>query len=97
MPEPPFRCQSPIQVIAQVVEGRNLSRMTSPACTLTRAIENGDVHKDKPPGIFDFSDRSMRYAAGFCFFVGFLASVIVRIGVALAREHFSQSTPWSGF
>jgi hypothetical protein len=55
------------------------------------------VHKDKPPGIFDLSDRSMRYAAGFCFFVGFLASVIVRIGVALAGEHFSQSTPWSGF
>jgi hypothetical protein len=55
------------------------------------------VHKDKPPGIFDLGERSMRYAAGFCFFVGFLASVIVRIGVALAREHFSQSTPWSGF
>jgi hypothetical protein len=71
--------------------------MTSSACTLTGAIENAAVHKDKPPGIFDLGERSMRYAAGFCFFVGFLASVIVRIGVALAREHFSQSTPWSGF
>jgi hypothetical protein len=55
------------------------------------------MHKDKPPGIFDLGDRSMRYAAGFCFVVGFLVSVLVRIGVVLAREHFSQATPWSGF
>ena len=55
------------------------------------------MHKDKPPGIFDLTERSMRYAAGFCFVVGFVLSVIVRIGVVLAREHFSQPTPWSGF
>ena len=55
------------------------------------------MHKDKPPGIFDLGERSMRYAAGFCFFVGFLTSVLVRIGVALVREHSSQATPWSGF
>jgi hypothetical protein len=54
------------------------------------------MHKDKPPGIFDLGERSMRYAAGFCFVVGFLVSVLVRIGVALAGEHFSQATPWSG-
>ena len=61
------------------------------------SVQNRSVHKDKPPGIFDLSERSMRYAAGFCFVVGFLVSVIARIGVVLAREHFSQSTPWSGF
>ena len=55
------------------------------------------MHKDKPPGIFDLTERSMRYAAGFCFVIGFVMSVIVRIGVVLAREHFSQNTPWSGF
>ncbi|MFL6521448.1 MAG: hypothetical protein ACJ8NS_14600 [Chthoniobacterales bacterium] len=54
------------------------------------------MHKDKPPGIFDLSDRSMRYAAGFCFVVGFVISVIARIGVVLAHEHFSQVAPWSG-
>lgn len=54
------------------------------------------MHKDKPPGIFDLSERSMRYAAGFCFVVGFLASVLVRMGIALARDHFSQAAPWSG-
>ena len=66
------------------------------ACTSAAAKDNLPMHKDKPPGIFDLSERSMRYAAGFCFVVGFLASVIVRIGVALARDHFSQAAPWSG-
>ena len=69
------------------------SRMVA---TNTGTVQTHAVHKDKPPGIFDLSDRSMRYAAGFCFVVGFLASLIVRIGVVLAREHFSQSAPWSG-
>jgi hypothetical protein len=55
------------------------------------------VHKDKPPGIFDLSERSLRYAAGFCFVVGFVLSVIVRIGIVLARDHFSHPSPWSGF
>jgi hypothetical protein len=53
------------------------------------------MHKDKPPGIFDLSERSMRYAAGFCFVVGFIVSVIVRIAVVLARQHAS-SAPWAG-
>jgi hypothetical protein len=55
------------------------------------------MHKDKPPGIFDLSERSMRYTAGFCFVVGLVISVIARIGVVLAHEHFSQAAPWSGF
>lgn len=55
------------------------------------------MHKDKPPGIFDLSERSLRYAAGFCFVVGFVVSVIVRIGIVLAREHLSPNSPWSGF
>jgi hypothetical protein len=54
------------------------------------------MHKDKPPGIFDLGERSMRYAAGFCFVVGFVVSLLVRIGIVLAREHFSQASPWSG-
>jgi membrane-associated PAP2 superfamily phosphatase len=54
------------------------------------------MHKDKPPGIFDLGERSMRYAAGFCFVVGLVISLLVRIGIALAGEHFSQATPWSG-
>jgi hypothetical protein len=70
------------------------------ACLQLCAADNGAnslVHKDKPPGIFDLSERSVRYAAGFCFVVGFVISVIVRIGFVLARDHFAQPTPWSGF
>lgn len=54
------------------------------------------MHKDKPPGIFDISERSMRYAAGFCFVVGFLISVVVRLAIVLAGEHTTRA-PWSGF
>ncbi|MEY2520136.1 MAG: hypothetical protein QOF24_1895 [Verrucomicrobiota bacterium] len=54
------------------------------------------MHRDLPPGIFDLSERSTRYAAGFCFVVGFILSVIVRVGFVLAREHFSHVSPWSG-
>ncbi len=54
------------------------------------------MHKDKPPGIFDLSERSTRYAAGFCFLVGFLVSVIVRVAIVVAGEHH-LTAPWSGF
>jgi len=54
------------------------------------------VHKDKPPGIFDLSERSVQYAAGFCFVAGLVLSVIVRVIVVLANEHFSPVSPWSG-
>ncbi|MFZ1217884.1 MAG: hypothetical protein WAO00_01260 [Chthoniobacterales bacterium] len=54
------------------------------------------MHKDKPPGIFDLTERSLKYAAGFCFVVGFVLSVIVRIIVVLSTEHFTQTSPWSG-
>lgn len=60
------------------------------------AIEYLGMHKDKPPGIFDISERSMRYAAGFCFVVGFLISVVVRLAIVLAGEHTTEA-PWSGF
>jgi hypothetical protein len=55
------------------------------------------MHRDKPPGIFNLTDRPAKYAAGFCFVAGFVLSILVRIAVILAREHFSQSAaPWSG-
>lgn len=61
-----------------------------------RPVQLSAVHKDKPPGIFDIAERSMRYAAGFCFVVGFVISVIVRLAIVLAGEHTSAA-PWSGF
>ena len=68
-----------------------------PGCARRPNVQIQSVHKDKPPGIFDLSERSIQYAAGFCFVVGFVISVIVRIGFVLARDHFAQPAPWSGF
>jgi hypothetical protein len=51
------------------------------------------VHKDKPPGIFDLTERSGKYAAGFFFVVGFVVSIIVRVIVVLSTEHFTQGPP----
>jgi hypothetical protein len=76
--------------------GRKKHRQLRVVATSAGSVQTAAVHKDKPPGIFDLSERSMRYAAGFCFVVGFLISVLARIGVVLAHEHFSQPTPWSG-
>ena len=76
--------------------GRKKHREPAMVATNARAVQTHFVHRDKPPGIFDLGERSMRYAAGFCFVAGFVISVLVRIGVVLAREHFSQPTPWSG-
>jgi hypothetical protein len=73
-----------------------VNRKPNGTCVRGDAAEHFSMHKDKPPGIFDLSERSIRYAAGFCFVVGFIVSVVVRIGVVLAREHFSQAAPWSG-
>ena len=75
---------------------RKKHRQSRMVATKTHAVQTHHMHKDKPPGIFDLTERSMRYAAGFCFVVGFVVSVLLRIGVVLAREHFSQPTPWSG-
>jgi hypothetical protein len=74
----------------------NCQSQTKPLALCSIELKRCVMHKDKPPGIFDLSERSMRYAAGFCFVVGFLVAVVVRIGVVLAREHFSRPTPWSG-
>jgi hypothetical protein len=51
------------------------------------------MHKDKPPGIFALNERSLRYAAGFCFVVGFLLSVLVRVAVVLSQQN-TQASPW---
>lgn len=78
------------------IRRKNRARVSLQLCAPGKGADSS-VHKDKPPGIFDLSERSVRYAAGFCFVVGFVLSVIVRIGFVLARDHFAQPTPWSGF
>jgi len=35
------------------------------------------MHKDKPPGLFDFAERSIRYLVGFWFTAGLVLSLLV--------------------
>jgi hypothetical protein len=43
------------------------------------------VHKDKPPGPFDFADRSIRYLVGFWVGAGLLLSLLVHTGMLVWR------------
>jgi hypothetical protein len=43
------------------------------------------MHKDKPPGIFDFAERSIRHLIGFWLITGFILSILVQGGLLLWR------------
>jgi hypothetical protein len=43
------------------------------------------MHKDKPPGIFDFAERSLGHMIGVCFGAGFILSIFVYVGLSLWR------------
>ncbi|MDP9097804.1 MAG: hypothetical protein M3N48_02260 [Verrucomicrobiota bacterium] len=51
------------------------------------------MHKDTPPGIFDFADRSVRYLIGFWFVAGILLSVFVRVGLLVTRVDADNAPP----
>ena len=44
------------------------------------------MHKDKPPGLFDFAERSIRYLIGFWFIAGLSLSILVRTGILIRRD-----------
>jgi hypothetical protein len=43
------------------------------------------MHKDRPPGLFDFANRSIRYLVGFWFASGVLLSILVHTGLLVWR------------
>lgn len=43
------------------------------------------MHKDKPPGVFDFAERSIRYLLGFWFTAGLVLSLLVHTGMLIRR------------
>jgi hypothetical protein len=55
------------------------------------------MHKDKPPGLLDFADRSIRYLVGFWLTTGFVLSVLVHTGMLVwradAKEPGSKPNP----
>jgi hypothetical protein len=45
------------------------------------------MHKDRPPGFFDFAERSVRYLVGFWFTTGLVLSVIAHTGILVWRDN----------
>ena len=43
------------------------------------------MHKNKPPGLFDFAERSIRYLVGFWFIAGLVLSLLVHTGMVIRR------------
>lgn len=50
------------------------------------------MHKDKPPGLFDFAERSIRYLIGFWFIAGLSLSILVRTGILIRRDNKGDLT-----
>lgn len=44
------------------------------------------MHKDRPPGLLDFAERSLHYLIGFWFTVGLLLSVIVHTVILVWQD-----------
>jgi hypothetical protein len=44
------------------------------------------MHKDKPPGLFDFAERSIRYLVGFWLTTGLALSILVHTGILVWRD-----------
>ena len=47
------------------------------------------MHKDKPPGPFDFAERSIRYLIGFWLTAGLVLSMFVQTGMLISRSDSS--------
>lgn len=53
------------------------------------------MHKDKPPGMFDFGQRSIRYLVVFWSTAGFLLSLLIHLGMLVWRVDFGPTQPKS--
>jgi len=51
------------------------------------------MHKDKPPGIFAFGERSIRYLVGFWLTTGFLLSLVVHVSMLVWRVDAGRGGP----
>jgi hypothetical protein len=53
------------------------------------------MHKDKPPGLFDFAERGVRYLVGFWFTTGLVLSILVRTAILVMGDNASNATTQS--
>jgi hypothetical protein len=51
------------------------------------------MHKDKPPGPFDFAERSIRYLVGFWLTAGLALSILVHTGILIWRDNAKGPAP----
>ncbi|MEY2558667.1 MAG: hypothetical protein QOE34_2092 [Verrucomicrobiota bacterium] len=49
------------------------------------------MHRDKPPGLFDFADQPIRHLVGFWLTTGFILSILVHIGMLVWRSDVKAS------
>jgi hypothetical protein len=49
------------------------------------------MHKDKPPGLFDFAERRNGYLIGFFFTTGLVLSILVRTTLLVIRDNAGAS------
>ncbi len=49
------------------------------------------MHKDKPPGLFDFAERGVRYLAGFWFITGLVLSMLARTAMLVMGDNSSEA------
>ena len=62
-----------------------LSSTIAVACDRQLGLPLFGMHRDKPPGFFDFAERSIRYLVGFWFTTGLVLSILVHTGLLVWR------------
>jgi hypothetical protein len=55
------------------------------------------MHKDTPPGIFNFAERPIKHVVWVCLAIGVTIGVMTRVIYILFSAHFtSAGAPWAG-
>ena len=55
-------------------------------CDLAPRLALCQVHKDRPLGLLDFAERSIRYLVGFWITAGLILSVLVHTAILVWRD-----------
>jgi hypothetical protein len=60
------------------------------SCSRARRLSFLTMHRDLPPGPFDFAARSVRYMVGFWFTAGLVLSLLFHTGILLWRADSNE-------
>jgi hypothetical protein len=56
------------------------------------SLPSSGMHKDKPPGIFDFAERSIWHLIGLGVGVGFLLGIFTYVAISIWQVDNSEGT-----